>query len=106
MQRVHVTDHARFNVAGEEAFSGLPVVERDTHLVVARQQRADVDFPTQWDLGARADAGVALGDALTTLIDDMHGEGKTGEELLVQHYGNRYRGAAGRPRLSLLARSI
>ena len=65
MQGMYVTDHVCFSVAGGEALSRLPVIEGDAYFVVARRQRADVDFTAQRDDGAGADAGVALGYALT-----------------------------------------
>ena len=62
-------------VPGGEAGASLPVVERDAHFVVARRQGADVDFPAQRDVAARANAGVGLGNALAgTQVDDVDGE--------------------------------
>ena len=77
MQGVEVATCARLKVAGEQTRAGPPVVEGDAQFVLARRQGADVDFAAQRDDGARADAGVALGDALarSARIDDMYGEG-------------------------------
>ena len=97
MQRVHVTDFVSFGVAGGEARAGLPVVESDPQLVLARRQRADVDFAAQRDDCAGAHAGVALGDALASLVDDMHGEGVTGKQVARLRCGSGRRGAAVRP---------
>ena len=47
MQRVHVADFVRLQVTGAEAHTGLPVVERDAQLIVARWQRRDVNFTAQ-----------------------------------------------------------
>ena len=83
MQGVEVATCARLKVAGEQTRAGLPVVECDAQLVFTRRQRADVDFAAQRDDGAGADAGIALGDALASLVEDMYGEGVLGEQLLV-----------------------
>ena len=56
-----------------ERRASLPVVEGDAQLIVARWQGRDVNFTAQRDDGAGADAGIALGDALATLVDYMHG---------------------------------
>ena len=64
MQSVDVAHFVCLEITGDETLSGLPVVERDAYLVVARRQRTDVNFPAQWDVVARADAGISLGDAL------------------------------------------
>ena len=84
MQGMYVTDHVRFSIPAEEALSRLPVVEGDVHFVVARRQRADVDFTAEGDDEARADAGIALGDALACArVEDMDGEGMAVEERFV-----------------------
>ena len=45
MQGVHVADCPRLIITGGEARAGLPVVERDAQLILARRQGRDVDFP-------------------------------------------------------------
>ena len=97
LQHMHVAGFAGLQVAGDEAITGLPVVERDAHFVVARWQRRDVNFAAQRGYGAGADASVALGDALTALVDDMHGKGVAGEQIIVFRYGNGRPAAAGHP---------
>ena len=84
MQRVHVADFVRLQVAGAEALTGLPVIECDAHFISARRQGAYVDFPAQRDVGARANASVGLGDALAAArVDDMDSEGMAVEERFV-----------------------
>ena len=63
MQRVHVADFVRLQVASAEALPGFPVVERDLQFVVAGRQRADVNFAGQAEEIPWADADVPLGDA-------------------------------------------
>ena len=74
-----------FEVAGGEAYAGLPVVERDTHFVAARRQRADVNFATYGCNSAWAHANVILGDALTGVhVYDVYCEGMVFEEVIIR----------------------
>ena len=49
--------------------------------VFTRRQGADVNFAAQRDDSSGADACVSLGEALASArVDDVHGEGVTGEQ--------------------------
>ena len=75
LQREYVARCSCLEVASIEARAGLPVIKRNAQLVLAWWQCSDVQFTAQWYDGARADANVALGDALPAVrSEDMQGE--------------------------------